>query len=121
VPLQADWVLGTGQPINIHTGAGRQCADATEAGVGADGPALIHTGKGSMGLWKRKGRDEAAYVMPDWAGRTNGKRDLFNSWCSNNELILICVMFIEQPMKLLKALNHICLLTTAHDTISMLF
>jgi len=31
--------------IDAHTGAGRECVDAIEAGVGADGPArILHTG-----------------------------------------------------------------------------
>jgi len=47
VPLQADWALGTGQAIGIHTGAGGQCTFAIEAGVGADGPVRIKTGTGS--------------------------------------------------------------------------
>jgi len=90
VPLQADWVLGTVQPINIHTGAGRQCADAIEAGVGADGPALIHTGKGSMGLWKRKGGDGAAYIMPGWAGRTDSWQYICLSVCH-----FVCLSFLS--------------------------
>jgi len=36
VPLHADWPLGTGQDVGAHTGAGGECADAIEAGVGAD-------------------------------------------------------------------------------------
>jgi len=51
-------------------GAGGQCADAVEAGVGADGPAcILHTGTGSEGLERAIGGDGAAYIMPDWAGR----------------------------------------------------
>jgi len=37
--------MGTGQAIGAHTGAGGQCADAIETGVGADGPArILHMG-----------------------------------------------------------------------------
>jgi len=37
--------------------------------VGANRPKIIHTGTGSRVLGWAKGRDGAAYVMPDWAGR----------------------------------------------------
>jgi len=40
------------------------------AGVGADGLTHIHMGTGSMDLGWAKGGDEAAYVIPDWVGRT---------------------------------------------------
>jgi len=54
-PMQADWTFGTGQAIGAHTDAGGQCAYATEAGVGADGPARIHMGTGSADLGRAKG------------------------------------------------------------------
>jgi len=57
--------LGTGQAIGAHTGT-----DAIEAGVGADGPARIHTDTGSGGIGWAKGGDRAACVMPGWAGIT---------------------------------------------------
>jgi len=40
-----------------------------EAGVGADGPARIHTGTKNGELGRAKDRDGAAYVMPVWAGK----------------------------------------------------
>jgi len=47
--------MGTKQAIGTHTGAGTQCADAIETGVGADGPArILHTGTGSGGLGRAK-------------------------------------------------------------------
>jgi len=64
--------LGTVQAIRVfgaHTGADKQCTDAMEAGVGANGPARIHMGSESRHLGRAKGGDGAAYVMPDWAGR----------------------------------------------------
>jgi len=68
VPLQADWALGTRQAIGIHTGAGRQCADAIEAGVSADRPEHIHTGTESGDLGQKKGGDGAAYeCLAAWA------------------------------------------------------
>jgi len=60
----------SGQAIRAPTGAGGQCADAIEAGVGADGPARIHTGTASGGLGREKGWDRAAHVLPGWTGRT---------------------------------------------------
>jgi len=45
-PLHGDWALGTGQDVGAHTGAGGECTDATEAGIGADRlaqPPLPHT------------------------------------------------------------------------------
>jgi len=44
------------QAIGAHTGAGGQCPDAIETGVGADGPArIVHTGTGSgRGLRRAK-------------------------------------------------------------------
>jgi len=61
--------LGTGQAIGVYTCADGQCVDAIEADVGADGPARIHrsTGSGALGT---KGGEAAAYVTPDWTGRT---------------------------------------------------
>jgi len=53
-----------GRAIGAHTGAGEQCTDAVEAGVGAERPAHIHTGTGSGGLVWAKGGDGAAYIMP---------------------------------------------------------
>jgi len=48
--------LGTGQAIGTHTGAGRQCADATETGVGADRPAcILHMSMGCGGLESKSG------------------------------------------------------------------
>jgi len=48
-------VMGTGQAISAHTGAGRQCTDAIETGVVADGPTcILHTGMGSGGLGRVK-------------------------------------------------------------------
>jgi len=42
---------GTGLAIGSHTGAGRQCVDTIETGIGADGPAcILHTGAGSGDL-----------------------------------------------------------------------
>jgi len=64
-PLQADWALGTGQA----TGAGGQCTNAIEEGIGAVGPARIYTGTGSGSLKRAEGGDGAAYVMAGWAGR----------------------------------------------------
>jgi len=53
--------LGTG-----HTGACEQCADAMEAGIGADALThVLHMCKGNWGLGRAKGGDGAAYVMPD--------------------------------------------------------
>jgi len=47
--------MGTRQAIGAHTGAGGQCADAIETGVGADGPArILHTGTGSGAFGGRK-------------------------------------------------------------------
>jgi len=44
-------VMGTGQAIGAHTGAGGQCADAVETCVGADVPTrILHTDAGSGGL-----------------------------------------------------------------------
>jgi len=60
-PLQADLAQDTGQVIGAHTSASRQCADETKAGVGADRPARIHTGR-SGGLWRSKGMDGAGRV-----------------------------------------------------------
>jgi len=52
-----------------------QCADAIQAGVDADGPALIlHTGTGSGDLERAKGGGGSAYIMPDWVGRMASKR-----------------------------------------------
>jgi len=69
-PLQADWALGTGRAIGAHTGAVEQCAAAIEEGVCSDGPArVLHTCTGSRSLGRAIGGDEAAYVMPDWAGK----------------------------------------------------
>jgi len=62
--------LRIGQAIGEHTGAGGQCTDAIEAGVGIDGPAYIHTGTGSGGLGWAKSAGGATYVMPGCAGRT---------------------------------------------------
>jgi len=40
--------MGTRQTIGVHTGAGGQCANTVETGVGADGLAcILHTGMGS--------------------------------------------------------------------------
>jgi len=65
--------LGTGQVLGAHTSAGGQCANATQAGVGADGPARIHTGKGKRRLWAGERWDGTAYVtigiMPSWMSR----------------------------------------------------
>jgi len=60
VPLQADVVFRylkcSGQATLLsHTDG--QYADAVEAGVGAGGPACIHTGTGSRGLGWAKGCD----------------------------------------------------------------
>jgi len=49
-PLKVDWALGTGQAIGARTGAGKQCANAIEAGVGG----------------------RAEYVIPDWVGSMAG-------------------------------------------------
>jgi len=54
VPQQADLALGIGQATGIHTGTGKQCADAIQAGIGAGGPACIHTGTGSGALGGQK-------------------------------------------------------------------
>jgi len=63
--------LGTEQAMGSHRAAGRQCTDAIEAGVSTDEPAcILHTGTGNGGIRQEKGRDGAAYVVPDWAGRT---------------------------------------------------
>jgi len=46
VPLHVCWALSTGQDVGAYTGAGGECADATETGVSADGLAqfpLLHT------------------------------------------------------------------------------
>jgi len=40
--------------LRAHTGAGGQCADATETGIGADGPTRIHTGTGNGDLGEGK-------------------------------------------------------------------
>jgi len=66
------WLCATGKAIGIHTGTGRQCADAIETGVGADRPACMHMGMGlgSGGRRRAKGGDGAAYIMPSWAGKT---------------------------------------------------
>jgi len=46
----SDWALGTG-----HTRAGGPCADAVQAGFGADGPArILHMDTGSRGLGPAK-------------------------------------------------------------------
>jgi len=47
--VQADWALGTRQATGEHTDAGGQCADTTEAGVGADGPARALDTRQAMG------------------------------------------------------------------------
>jgi len=46
VPLNPDCAIGTVHDVGAYTGAEGECADAIEAGVGADGPAqppLQHT------------------------------------------------------------------------------
>jgi len=59
-----DWNQAKNGTIGAHTDGGRQCADAIEAGIGADGPVhILHMGMRSGGLR----RDGAAYIMPDWA------------------------------------------------------
>jgi len=43
--------LGTKHAIGVHTGAGGQCTDTIETGIGADGRVyILHTGVGSEGL-----------------------------------------------------------------------
>jgi len=49
-----------------HTSAGGQCADEIEGGVGANGPARIHTGTGNEGLGQVKGMDRAARPLSKW-------------------------------------------------------
>jgi len=44
-----------GTVMGTHTGAGKQCVDAVEIGIGVDGWArILHTGMGSGGLWRAK-------------------------------------------------------------------
>jgi len=46
--------MGTGQAIGAHTGAGGQCADALETGVGADGPVHDTGMYATQSLWRAK-------------------------------------------------------------------
>jgi len=60
----------TGKAIGARTDAGEQCADAIEAGVGADGPVSgthinLGTGMGSGIVGRAKCGDGAAYVVLD--------------------------------------------------------
>jgi len=49
--------MGTRQAVGAHTGTGRQCTDAVETAVGADGPArILQMRTGSGGLWQAKSR-----------------------------------------------------------------
>jgi len=63
------WTLNTGHVIGAHARGGRQCTDAVDTGIAADGPARIHTVTRSRGFGQAKGWDGAVCVMLSWAGR----------------------------------------------------
>jgi len=81
------WTLGTGQDVGAHTGAGGECADAIDAGVGADGlaqPLLPHTR--SLRTASRGSADLiGTFLVVDACDinsvNTNGCRELDVSYC----------------------------------------